>query len=183
MSIDARWLPVERGGHRWDVLVVAPSSPRRLLLWLPALGVPARNYEPFARSLAQRGVAVVVHEWRGFGASSLRASHECDWGYRELLTVDIPATHDLAAGTFPGLPVTIGGHSLGASWPPAAWRSIHGSHRRCGSSPAAHPTPGRSPGPIDPGSRWPTACSRSWRAPSAPYPAGASASAGRKRAA
>lgn len=113
MSIDARWLPVERDGHRWDVLVVAPPSPRRLLLWLPALGVPARHYEPFARALAQRGVAVVVHEWRGFGASSLRASHECDWGYRELLTVDIPATHDVAAATFPGLPVTIGGHSLG----------------------------------------------------------------------
>lgn len=113
MSVDVRWLPVERDGHRWEAMSAAPASPRRLLVWLPALGVPARHYEPFARALAARGVAVVVHEWRGFGASSLRASHDCDWGYRELLTVDIPATHDAATSAYPGLPVAIGGHSLG----------------------------------------------------------------------
>jgi predicted alpha/beta hydrolase len=113
MNIDAGWLPVARDGHRWQVMYAAPASPERLLVWLPALGVPARHYEAFARALAARGIAVVVHEWRGFGASSLRASHDCDWGYRELLGIDIPATCEAAKARFPAMPVTLGGHSLG----------------------------------------------------------------------
>lgn len=113
MTHAARWLPVERAGHRWSVLCVEPPQPSRLLVWLPALGVPARHYEPFAQALADRGVAVVVHEWRGFGSSSMRASRTCDWGYRELLLDDIPATRQCAAAHHPALPVVVGGHSLG----------------------------------------------------------------------
>lgn len=99
--------------HRWQSLVVGADRPLRVLVWLPALGVPARNYQPFAQSLAARGVSVVVHEWRGFGSSSLRASRTCTWGYEALLTRDIPATWALAASRFGALPRVIGGHSLG----------------------------------------------------------------------
>lgn len=113
MSVEVEWHPVEAGDHRWRVLSVAPRDARRVLVWIPALGVPARNYEPFARALAERGVAVVVHEWRGFGGSSVRASRRCSWGYRELLCADIPATRAAAAALHPGLPVVAGGHSLG----------------------------------------------------------------------
>ena len=113
MKHDVRWIPVERDGHRWEALAVTPTRPERVLVWLPALGVPARNYEPFAHALADRGVAVVVHEWRGFGSSSLRASHDCDWGYRELLLTDIPTTRSCAVAPHGSLPVIIGGHSLG----------------------------------------------------------------------
>ena len=108
-----RWLPLERDGHAWQVMCIAPPSPQRVLVWLPALGVPARHYEVFGRALAELGVAVVVHEWRGFGSSSLRASRDCDWGYAELLARDIPATREAAAAAFPGLPLVLGGHSLG----------------------------------------------------------------------
>jgi predicted alpha/beta hydrolase len=57
-------------------------------------------------------VAVVVHEWRGFGSSSWRASRSCDWAYRELLALDIPATREAASCAFGSVDV-IGGHSLG----------------------------------------------------------------------
>ena len=101
-------------GHDWRLITRIPAKPRRSLLWLPALGVAARHYIPFAEAMATRGVAVFVHEWRGHGSSSLRASREVDWGYRELLLQDIPASQAVVALAVPeGLPSSIGGHSLG----------------------------------------------------------------------
>lgn len=100
-------------GHRFELLACIPDAPRRSLLWLPALGVAARHYLPLAQALAQRGVAVFLHEWRGHGSSSLRAGRDCDWGYRELLTVDVPASEAAVAAATPGLSRIAGGHSLG----------------------------------------------------------------------
>ena len=113
MSTNARWLECgSEDGHRWQVLAVAEAHVERVLVWIPALGVPARSYEAFATELARRGVAVVVHEWRGFGSSSWRASRDCDWAYRELLALDIPATRAVAIRELGRVDV-IGGHSLG----------------------------------------------------------------------
>ena len=110
----ARPLPLQAGdGHRFELIACIPEHPRRSLLWLPALGVAARHYLPLAEALAQRGVAVFVHEWRGHGSSSLRAGRHCDWGYRELLTVDLPASEAAVASALPGLARVAGGHSLG----------------------------------------------------------------------
>ena len=101
-------------GANADLLLVQPAAPARdLLLWLPALGVAARNYLPFARELAARGVAVALHEWRGSGSSDWRATRVCDWGYRELLTLDIPASRDAASLANPQARFWLGGHSLG----------------------------------------------------------------------
>ena len=105
-------------GHRHQLRACVPAEPTAALLWLPALGVAARHYQPFAESLAARGVAVFVHEWRGHGSSSLRASRDHDWGYRELLEQDLPASESgvqqaLADSDSTGLPCIIGGHSLG----------------------------------------------------------------------
>ena len=107
--------PVEAAdGHRWSLECIAPERPRSSLLWLPALGVAAKHYRPFAAALAARGVAVYLHEWRGHGSSSLRAGRACNWGYRELLSEDLPASRaSIADGRFGALPHAIGGHSLG----------------------------------------------------------------------
>lgn len=101
-------------GASVDLQVVKPvSAARNVLLWLPALGVAARNYVPLARELAGRGVAVALHEWRGNGSSDRRAARAQDWGYRELLEYDIPASR-LAVGTaLPHARFWLGGHSLG----------------------------------------------------------------------
>ena len=105
---------VAEDGHRWSLLSVAPTDPSVCVLWLPALGVAARHYLPFAQALAGRGAAVFLHEWRGHGSSTLRAGRDCDWGYRELLEVDLPAS-ETAMGRAVGLHPTrvLGGHSLG----------------------------------------------------------------------
>ncbi len=99
--------------HRYDLLACIPPQPRRSLLWLPALGVAARHYQPFAEALAARGTAVFLHEWRGHGSSGLRAARGVDWGYRELLEHDIPASEAAIDAALPGLPRVVGGHSLG----------------------------------------------------------------------
>jgi predicted alpha/beta hydrolase len=104
-------------GARADLQLVGPAgSARHLLLWLPAMGVPARAYLPFAHALAARGVAVALHEWRGLGSSDRRAGRRCDWGYRELLTCDLPASLAGARAALPDAACWIGGHSLGGQF-------------------------------------------------------------------
>lgn len=100
-------------GHRFQLLLRTPAEPVAALLWLPALGIAARHYLPFADALAARGVAVFLHEWRGHGSSDRRAGRDVDWGYRELLTIDLPTSVARIREQFPTLPKIVGGHSLG----------------------------------------------------------------------
>jgi predicted alpha/beta hydrolase len=93
-----------------------PAAATGWLYWIPALGVGIGPNETFADALAERGLAVAVHEWRGLGSSNRRAGRGCDWGYRELLDIDLPAGLDAAAREFAGLPGWIGGHSLGGQF-------------------------------------------------------------------
>lgn len=105
---------VESGdGHRWQLPGHVPAQPRCTVLWLPALGVAARHYLPLTEAFAARGIAAFVHEWRGHGSSSLRAGHGQDWGYRELLEQDIPASEAAIARHLPSVGRVLGGHSLG----------------------------------------------------------------------
>ena len=106
-------LPVETGdGHRAELIARIPDAARARLLWLPGMGLPARQFIPFAEALAGRGVAVFLLEWRGIGSSNLRAGGGNDWGYRELLA-DILASEAVAEAQAPGLRRILGGHSLG----------------------------------------------------------------------
>ncbi|KAF1685912.1 hypothetical protein B1992_10630 [Pseudoxanthomonas broegbernensis] len=98
-------------GHRWTLQARTPDRPRARLLWLPALGVAARHYLPLAEALAMLGIATHLHEWRGHGSSSLRPACGLDWGYRELLEQDLPAS--VACLPADGRPLLLGGHSLG----------------------------------------------------------------------
>jgi len=92
--------------------VDAVSGNGDVLLWLPAMGVAARHYVPFAQALAAAGVGVALHEWRGIGSSDRRAEWRCDWGYRELLG-DLEASIGAVTNARPDARLWIGGHSLG----------------------------------------------------------------------
>lgn len=100
-------------GHAFSLASVVPAGAQASLLWLPAMGVAAKHYLPFAEALAARGIAVFVHEWRGNGTSTRRAGRDCDWGYRELLAADLPVSEAAVAAAAPGLPRILGGHSVG----------------------------------------------------------------------
>lgn len=110
----AEEIPLQaQDGHACTLIARMPAHPSGALLWVPALGVAARHYLPFAEALAARGVAVCVHEWRGNGSSSLRAGRRTDWGYRELLGTDLPLSHAAWRARLPDVAHRIGGHSLG----------------------------------------------------------------------
>ena len=107
-------IPCRAGdGHRWILQARVPEAPVAALLWLPALGVAARHYLPFAEALAAHGIAVFVHEWRGHGSSSLRAGHDTDWGYRALLLDDLPVSEQAIDAALPEASRILGGHSIG----------------------------------------------------------------------
>ncbi len=99
--------------HAWELMAWVPAQPIATLLWLPAMGVAAKHYRPFAEALALHGVATFVHEWRGNGSSTLRASRRQDWGYDDLLRGDLPSSEAAVVARCPALPRVIGGHSLG----------------------------------------------------------------------
>ncbi len=127
MSIQAIDIPATtEDGHRYALSARLPAHARASLLWLPALGVAARHYIPFADALAAKGIAVFLHEMRGNGSSSLRASREVDWGYREMVAVDIPRSHAAASGHCAARECIIGGHSIGAQFA-ACYLGLHGN--------------------------------------------------------
>lgn len=105
-----------RDGARSELAVVCPFAARAGVLFLPALGVTARKYEAWSAALAERGIASAVHEWRGAGSSSVRASRHDDWGYRTLLEDDIPASLAAAREACPDLHWVVAGHSLGGQF-------------------------------------------------------------------
>jgi predicted alpha/beta hydrolase len=101
-------------GHRFQVHwypACARGGPA--LFFLPALAVPANRYVRFAQALNTQGVSVAVPDWRGLSSSSLRAARGVDWGYRELLELDLAAARDALDLHAPGEHWAIGGHSLG----------------------------------------------------------------------
>ncbi len=101
-------------GHRFEAVLFRAAVPvAPVLVFLPALGTPARVYRGFAAAMAAEGVQVCVPDWRGMGSSSVRASRRHDHGYRELVEVDVPALLTRLATLLPGAPLWVGGHSLG----------------------------------------------------------------------
>jgi len=100
-------------GAAAELGLIVPASAKHGVFWLPALGVSAHHYQKFAMELAEAGIASARHEWRGTGSSAIRASRSCDWGYRELLELDMPAGIAAAQAACPGVRWVIAGHSLG----------------------------------------------------------------------
>lgn len=87
------------------------SSP--LLLFLPAMGVPAAFYAPFAERLRALHIDCVPLDLPGQGESPLRAKHGDDYGYREVVDELVPQAVRRLAAQHPGRPLLLGGHSLG----------------------------------------------------------------------
>lgn len=92
----------------------AANAAAPILLGLPAMGTPARYYEPFARRLAELcGGCVAWAELRGQGESRPRARDGADFGYREIVEHDIPLLAARLLRRHPTRPLVLVGHSLG----------------------------------------------------------------------
>jgi predicted alpha/beta hydrolase len=100
-------------GHQFKATLFLADHARATLIFLPALGTPARVYTRFATAMAIAGISTWVADWRGMASSTLRASRKTDYGYCHLLEQDIPAVLAAARATAPDVPLWVGGHSLG----------------------------------------------------------------------
>jgi predicted alpha/beta hydrolase len=91
-----------------------PHARTPVFVCLPAMGVAARFYTPFAEALAQAtaGVAVLA-DLRGQGDGASLARRGARFGYREIVEQDIPSLIAAIAAQFSGRPIYLVGHSLG----------------------------------------------------------------------
>jgi len=113
--MDSQLSVVSRDGARHEMRFFAPRSPDApVLLCLPAMGMAAEYYRPFAEALAlaDAGVAVLL-DLRGQGRSSVRARNGGEFGYREILELDLPEAIGCLRQAFPGRRLYLVGHSLG----------------------------------------------------------------------
>ena len=111
--VTERWSVRASDGHELELHVETPEDPRAVLVFAPAMGVAASYYQPFAEALSREGVQLVVCELRGHVTSSLRPSRGVDFGYREIVEYDIPASMDAVRERIGDVPLYVGGHSLG----------------------------------------------------------------------
>ena len=98
--------------HASHTLNVLPHAP--VTLCLPAMGVPARFYQPMMQALADAtGGPVYTAELRGQGDSAERAERGADFGYREIVEEDLPRWIDHLSFHHPHRRIVLLGHSLG----------------------------------------------------------------------
>ena len=83
-----------------------------LAVILPAMGVPARYYKPFAVELGAAGFAVTAVDLRGNGASTPKPARATRYGYADLVD-DVGAVREALESRRAGRPLLLVGHSLG----------------------------------------------------------------------
>ncbi|WP_067689493.1 alpha/beta hydrolase family protein [Nocardia jejuensis] len=100
VAFTVRFLPSERA----DAPVV---------LVLTAMGMKAKHYLHLARALHAQGLSVATVDLRAHGEAAPALGEHADFGYREMLEVDLPAIVTAVQARFPGAPLHLFGHSLG----------------------------------------------------------------------
>lgn len=93
---------------------IEPQQP--LVICLPAMGVSARNYRQLGEALVEENLACGLFELRGMGSSSVRASREHNYGYHEILKLDLPAVIEFVRTKYPENPIYLVGHSIGGQF-------------------------------------------------------------------
>lgn len=88
-----------------------PAAP--VVLILPAMAIKAKFYLPLVKALHAAGLAAAFVDLRAQGESRPALGEGPDFGYRELVEVDLPAVMDMLGKRFPHTSPHLFGHSLG----------------------------------------------------------------------
>ncbi|MEV2214992.1 alpha/beta fold hydrolase [Streptomyces sp. NPDC050997] len=88
-----------------------PAAP--VVLLLPAMAMKAKFYLPMAKALHAAGLAVATVDLRAQGESTPALREAPEFGYRELVEIDLPTIVDAVSERFPQAPLHLFGHSLG----------------------------------------------------------------------
>ena len=97
-------------------LRIPAGEPRGILQLVHGMAEHRERYHDFMDYCAERGLVVIIHDHRGHGAS---IKSEEDWGYFGANGIDgvINDAHQVTEyikQRFPGLPLTLFGHSMGS---------------------------------------------------------------------
>jgi len=106
-------LDLPGGGHTSVVGLEGGGAGDPVVILLPALGVAAGYYGPFAAALAAEGVAVLAADFPGQGVSRPLASRTHDFGYAAVSDHVVAATVAVARERHAGRPLAFLGHSFG----------------------------------------------------------------------
>ncbi|WP_353951491.1 alpha/beta fold hydrolase [Knoellia sp. S7-12] len=106
-------LDLPGGGHTSIIGVDGGGAGDPVVVLLPALGVAAGYYGPFAAALAAEGVAVLSADFPGQGVSRPLASRRNDFGYAAVSDDVVAATVAVAQERYAGRPLAFIGHSFG----------------------------------------------------------------------
>jgi alpha-beta hydrolase superfamily lysophospholipase len=96
--------------------LAATGAPRGIVVVCHGLAEHSRRYEGFATALANHGYHVYVHDHRGHGETTAPDASLGRYATRDgaaKVIADVRAMRDLAVEQYPGLPVTLFGHSMG----------------------------------------------------------------------
>jgi predicted alpha/beta hydrolase len=86
------------------------------VVFLPALGASVDYYQPLAEAWAGLGYRVATVELRGGKQSSVKDVRRNDFGYNEVLNVDLASIVPRLRAEAPGQPFLLAGHSLGGQF-------------------------------------------------------------------
>lgn len=100
VEFTVRFLPAKKSG--------APA-----VLILPAMAMKAKNYLSLAKELNAQGLSVATCDLRAHGEAKPEFGLHSDFGYREMLEIDLPAVVSAVRARFPEAPIHLFGHSLG----------------------------------------------------------------------
>ena len=110
-------LPSPTGARLALYTAEAKGTPRGIVHINHGLAEHAGRYAPFAEFLASRGYHVGAHDHRGHGATTAEdgaARRYADTDGWNKVMGDVSAVEDSLRATWPGLPLIVFGHSMGA---------------------------------------------------------------------
>jgi predicted alpha/beta hydrolase len=113
---EAHTIPARDGLPLGALLYLPPGGqvPRAAVQLNPATGAKRRYYEPFAAYLAGQGFAVCLWDYRGAEHSRPVPLAQASYRFADYGTLDMPAVLDWLETRFPGRPLLVLGHSVGA---------------------------------------------------------------------
>jgi len=101
-------------GVKIGARIFSPAdAPRRVVIINSATAVVQGIYTKFAMYLAQNGAAVITYDYRGIGVSKHRPLTEETASMADWALLDAQAVLNFVIETFPGVPISVLGHSFG----------------------------------------------------------------------
>ncbi|MCP4414350.1 MAG: alpha/beta fold hydrolase [Gammaproteobacteria bacterium] len=99
--------------HSFNISCYGQQDAEKVLLFFPAMGVEARYYRHWARTMAVQGYLCCISDFRGHGTSNIRPKSGIDFGYQQMIEEDMHSSVENVLNFAEADSLYLGGHSLG----------------------------------------------------------------------